>query len=107
MHGFRAAGLAHEVTAQVDKDLIAPRSPGSIGAGIAAPWPHGHGDLQHAFARGVEAIEIEIDFNLSWPPTDAERKACAKYLAAADSPEKGLQGVLWSLINTREFLLQH
>ena len=44
---------------------------------------------------------------VSRPPTDAERKACAKYLAAADSPEKGLQGVLWSLINTREFLLQH
>jgi hypothetical protein len=44
---------------------------------------------------------------VSRPPSDAEREACAKYLAAAESPEKGLRGVLWSLLNTREFLLQH
>jgi hypothetical protein len=30
-----------------------------------------------------------------------------KYLIDAESPEKGLQGVMWSLLNTREFLLQH
>jgi hypothetical protein len=40
-------------------------------------------------------------------PTDAEQQACQEFLAAADTPEKGLQNVLWSLINTREFLLQH
>jgi hypothetical protein len=40
-------------------------------------------------------------------PTDTEWAACRKYLRAAESPEKGLQGVLWGLINTREFLLQH
>jgi hypothetical protein len=44
---------------------------------------------------------------VSRSPTAAEREACAKYLAAAESLEKGLQGVLWSLVNTREFLLQH
>ncbi len=40
-------------------------------------------------------------------PTEAERQACAKYLEKASSPTKGLQGVTWSLLNTREFLLQH
>jgi hypothetical protein len=40
-------------------------------------------------------------------PTDAERAACLKFLSAAESPEKGLHGVLWGLLNTREFLLQH
>jgi len=44
---------------------------------------------------------------LSRLPTDGERQACQQYLAAAGSPEKGLQGILWGLINTREFLLQH
>ncbi|MBY0514392.1 MAG: DUF1553 domain-containing protein [Gemmataceae bacterium] len=44
---------------------------------------------------------------VSRPPTDAEREVCVKYVTAADSPEKGLQGVLWGLLNTREFLLQH
>jgi hypothetical protein len=40
-------------------------------------------------------------------PSAAEREACLKFVAGADSSEKGFQGVLWSLLNTREFLLQH
>lgn len=45
--------------------------------------------------------------SLSRFPSDDERKACIKYLSGAETPAKGLQGVLWSLLNTREFLLQH
>lgn len=44
---------------------------------------------------------------LSRLPSEAEQKACLKYLKESPSPAKGLQGVLWSLLNTREFLLQH
>jgi hypothetical protein len=44
---------------------------------------------------------------LSRLPTEAERDACVKFVKSADTPEKGLQNVLWSLVNTREFLLQH
>jgi hypothetical protein len=44
---------------------------------------------------------------LSRLPTDAERQACLKYLRESTSPSKGLQGILWSLLNTREFLVQH
>jgi Protein of unknown function (DUF1553)/Protein of unknown function (DUF1549) len=44
---------------------------------------------------------------LSRKPSDGERAACLKYIEKAGTPEKGLQGVLWSLLNTREFLLQH
>jgi len=40
-------------------------------------------------------------------PDEGERAACRKYLGGATSPVEGLQGVLWSLVNTREFLLQH
>jgi hypothetical protein len=43
-------------------------------------------------------------------PTDAERRSCREYLtnaASPASPEQGVQGLLWSLLNTREFLLQH
>jgi hypothetical protein len=40
-------------------------------------------------------------------PTDAERAACLSYVKSAPTLEKGLQGVLWGLVNTREFLLQH
>jgi hypothetical protein len=44
---------------------------------------------------------------LSRPPTAAEKAACLKYLAEAPTPVKGAQGILWGLINTREFVLQH
>ncbi|MGE3807457.1 MAG: DUF1553 domain-containing protein [Gemmataceae bacterium] len=44
---------------------------------------------------------------LSRLPADEEKATCLKYLKDAESPEKGLEGILWSLINTKEFLLQH
>lgn len=40
-------------------------------------------------------------------PTDSERQKCVDYVAQAGSLEKGLQGLLWTLLNTREFILQH
>ena len=40
-------------------------------------------------------------------PTELERNTCLKFVEESESPERGLQNVLWTLINTREFLLQH
>ncbi len=40
-------------------------------------------------------------------PSATERDACLKFVKEAESAEKGFQGVLWSLLNTREFLIQH
>ncbi len=44
---------------------------------------------------------------LSRLPDETERKACLEYVAKSESADKGLQGVMWSLLNTREFVLQH
>jgi hypothetical protein len=62
-----------------------------------------------AKATGDDGSKIDELYlaTLSRLPSDAERDACVKFVKAAESPEKGLQGVLWSLLNTREFLLQH
>ncbi|HEX4611484.1 MAG TPA: DUF1553 domain-containing protein, partial [Urbifossiella sp.] len=56
-----------------------------------------------------EASKVEELFlaAVARPPSDGEREACLTYLRSAASPEAGLQGVLWGLLNTREFLLQH
>jgi len=40
-------------------------------------------------------------------PTNEENEFCLAHLQQAESPEKGLQTVLWCLLNTKEFLLQH
>jgi hypothetical protein len=52
----------------------------------------------------VEELFLAV---LSRPPSAAECEACLKYLKDSPSPVKGLQGILWSLLNTREFVLQH
>jgi hypothetical protein len=59
--------------------------------------------------NGDESKRIEELFlaTLSRQPSEAERLACLSYLKNAESPEKGMQGVLWSLLNTREFVVQH
>lgn len=40
-------------------------------------------------------------------PGEAEHAACLKYVRQSASAAEGLRGVMWSLLNTREFLLQH
>ena len=54
-----------------------------------------------------ERIDEVYLWTLSRLPVDEERQACRKYLKDSPSPERGLQDVLWSLLNTREFLLNH
>ncbi|MBM3994955.1 MAG: DUF1553 domain-containing protein [Planctomycetes bacterium] len=44
---------------------------------------------------------------VSRPPSPAEREACLKYIRESATEGDGLRGVMWSLLNTREFLLQH
>lgn len=55
-------------------------------------------------SRQVEDLYLST---LSRLPTDTEREACLKFIETTSTPEHGLQNVLWSLMNTREFLLQH
>jgi hypothetical protein len=40
-------------------------------------------------------------------PSEEETQACLEHVSQAESPESGLHDVLWGLLNTREFLLQH
>jgi Protein of unknown function (DUF1553) len=55
---------------------------------------------------GGEAERVTAVFlaTLCRPPTEKELKLTREYLAKAASPEKGLQGLMWSLLNSNEFL---
>lgn len=45
---------------------------------------------------------------ISRPPTAAEREIAAEHLAAfAENPREGLRTLLWALLNTKEFILNH
>jgi hypothetical protein len=52
-------------------------------------------------------IEEVYLWTLSRLPTAEERQTCLTYLKESPSSERGLQDVMWSLLNTREFLLNH
>ena len=51
-------------------------------------------------ARRVEALYL---WALCRPPTGAERAICLEHLSKSPSPQKGLEGLLWSLLNSTEF----
>jgi hypothetical protein len=55
----------------------------------------------------VKRVEELYLGTLSRLPEKGEMEACLAYITSAESPDKGLQGVLWSLLNTKEFVLQH
>jgi len=44
---------------------------------------------------------------LSRLPTVDEMNRCLAYLGDADSPASGAKGLLWTLINTKEFIVNH
>jgi hypothetical protein len=52
-------------------------------------------------------IEELFLWTLSRPPTDEERTACLAALQESAGVEQGLQDLLWSLLNTKEFLLNY
>jgi hypothetical protein len=61
--------------------------------------------------KNIADDEKRIDevflWTLSRLPTDGERKSCLGYIKESPSAQKGLEDVMWSLLNTREFLLNH
>jgi hypothetical protein len=71
------------------------RDPSGLAARVAKELPPG---------KGVEELFLAA---LGRFPTAAERDACLAYVAKSETPLKGVQGVLWGLLNTREFILQH
>lgn len=44
---------------------------------------------------------------LSRYPSPEEMTRCTEYLASASSPLEGAKGLLWTLINTKEFIVNH
>lgn len=46
-------------------------------------------------------------WTLSRLPSDEERQTCVTHVKESPSPQRGLEDVLWSLLNTKEFLLNH
>ena len=55
-------------------------------------------------AKRIEELYL---LAVSRPPNDTERNACLKYVGDRESSLRAFQDVLWSLLNTREFVLNH
>lgn len=55
----------------------------------------------------AERIDELYLWTLSRLPTSEERQTCVTYVKESSSPQRGLEDVLWSLLNLKEFLLNH
>ena len=60
-----------------------------------------------AVADDEKRVEELFLWVLSRAPTPDERGACLKHVKYAATPQRGYEDVLWGLLNTREFLLNH
>jgi hypothetical protein len=54
-----------------------------------------------------KAIEELYLWTLSRPPLESELQTCMIYMKASPMHQRGLEDVMWSLLNTREFQLNH
>jgi hypothetical protein len=59
------------------------------------------------FADDRQRVEEVFLATLGRLPRENELQACLAYLKQSESGEKGLRGLMWGLINTKEFLVQH
>jgi hypothetical protein len=73
---------------------------------IAAPQGRPAQVLQQ-FDNNAQRIDELFLWTVARPPTEAEKQKCLDYLQGSPSPQKGLEGLMWTLMNTREFLLIH
>lgn len=54
--------------------------------------------------RRVEEVYL---WALGRSPSDAEKRLCLEHLKKGPTPQKTLEGLMWSLLNTREFVLNN
>jgi hypothetical protein len=73
---------------------------------IASPKGRVAQILKEVAGEGERIDELYL-WTLSRMPTDEERQTCVNYVKESSSPQRGLEDVLWSLLNTKEFLLNH
>ena len=78
----------------------------SLTAKLTAPTNRAH-TLAKSKKSDNEAVEELFLGTLSRFPTETEKENALKYIAAEKTRAAGLQDVLWALINTREFILNH
>ncbi len=63
--------------------------------------------IMKRFSDEGERIDELYLWSVSRLPTAVERETCLNYVRESPTPKRGLEDVLWSLINTREFILNH
>ena len=56
---------------------------------------------------GPELVRQAYLRTLSRYPSPDEMNRCTEYLASAPSPVEGAKGLLWTLLNTKEFIVNH
>ena len=106
------------LAAQLDFTATPRHTKGQLFSWTVFDYPLKQAIIDNVVKRPLKGIAKDIDddkqrieelylVTLGRLPNEAEQQACMKYLKEAPSPERGLQDVLWSLLNTREFLLNH
>ena len=74
------------------------------------PAPAADQDEPLRFKRQIDMPELVEEAYLrtvSRLPTEDEQQIAAEYMKDAENPIAGLRDVLWSLLNTKEFLFNH
>jgi hypothetical protein len=70
---------------------------------VTAPQGRLAGIVQQHPGNAERIAEVFLS-TVSRLPTDKELKLAQEHLHKAGSPQKGLEGLMWSLLNANEFL---
>jgi hypothetical protein len=92
-----------DVLGDIPQALFLMNSP-IVNLGISGRGPTVLGDLLRRFSDDREALSELYLRVLSRMPTDAELAICQEHIAAAADRTQAFEDILWSLLNSSEFL---
>ncbi|MCY2986216.1 MAG: DUF1549 and DUF1553 domain-containing protein [Planctomycetota bacterium] len=83
------------------------KSESTVPAAVYAPGPLARGEHDLSHEDEVEILEEVYLRTLSRKPTQSELERSQNAIAIAENPTNGISDVLWALINSKEFILNH
>jgi hypothetical protein len=101
--GFDPSTKPSEVEGSIPQALMLMNNP-AINQRIFARGPNLLGKILKDYPQDDEALRAVYQRVLARKPTDREKETCLAYLAKARTRAEAFEDILWSLLNSTEFL---
>ncbi|GAB4150147.1 MAG: DUF1549 and DUF1553 domain-containing protein [Planctomycetaceae bacterium] len=97
-----------KTVARLQRQIVALRKRAGLGKTASTPKRNSSSAQKSVSPMNTDSIVKQAYLRtLSRLPNDKERAAATKYLKTAKTPIDGVRDLMWALLNTKEFIINH